>query len=166
MNWELKLLDPAGVDAALTKADRYRNLNQPEEAESICQDVLAVAPDHQRALVIMGLSLTDLFKTDWLRAFDLAIAAFRRLENEYERVYYTAVAWERYAKAQLEHGSSYNAAHAFEHALALFEEAEGLAPRGDPDPILRWNRCVRAIRTHADVAEAMHAPREENVLGD
>ena len=39
---ELKPLSRDAVDAALAKAERYRFLNEPGEAESICLDILAV----------------------------------------------------------------------------------------------------------------------------
>ena len=42
MAFELKRLPRASLDAALAKAEHYRDLNQPEEAESICRDVLDV----------------------------------------------------------------------------------------------------------------------------
>jgi len=43
---ELKTISIESVDGALAKAELYRFLNDPEEAESICHDVLAVAPAH------------------------------------------------------------------------------------------------------------------------
>ena len=55
---------------------------------------------------------------------------------------------------------------AFEHALALFEQAEALRP-DLPDPVLRWNRCVRLLTTHPSLRAALVAPREDEVhLGD
>ena len=42
MEFTLKTISPEGIEAALSKAEVYRFLNEPEEAESICQDVLAV----------------------------------------------------------------------------------------------------------------------------
>jgi hypothetical protein len=45
-------LKPLSVDAipsALVNAERYRFLNEPGEAESICLDVLAVDPANQAA---------------------------------------------------------------------------------------------------------------------
>ena len=53
--FELKPLSHEGIPAALEKAMRYRLLNEPGEAESICHDVLRIDPDNQQALVI-GLS--------------------------------------------------------------------------------------------------------------
>ena len=48
--FELKLLSTGAIPAALAQAERYRLLNEPGEAESICLDVLRVDPEHQDAL--------------------------------------------------------------------------------------------------------------------
>ena len=72
---ELNPLHPDAIPKALQKAERYRLLAEPEEAESICLDVLAVEPDHHAALVTLLLSLTDQFRSDagecYLRAKEL-----------------------------------------------------------------------------------------------
>src|SRR5215510_11710894 len=98
---ELKRLHKDAVPAALDKAERYRLLNEPAEAESICLDVLATDPNNQRALVILLLALTDRFckgyGVDATRAQDL----LPRLESPYERAYYAGVVCERRGKAQL-----------------------------------------------------------------
>ena len=47
MEFELKTLSPEAVARALAKAERYRLLNEPGEAESICLDALEVEPDNQ-----------------------------------------------------------------------------------------------------------------------
>ena len=59
--FELKPLSKDAIPKALEKADRYRLLNEPAEAESICLDILAAEPDNQRALVMLILALTDQF---------------------------------------------------------------------------------------------------------
>jgi hypothetical protein len=64
------------------------------------------------------------------------------------------VAWERAAKAHLERNEAHSAVTAFEHALRLFEKAEGMRP-DSPDPVLRWNRCVRLLSNHPSLREAM-----------
>ena len=53
--YELKRLTKEAVPRALEKAERYRLLNEPTEAESICQDILRVEPDNQPALVVLLL---------------------------------------------------------------------------------------------------------------
>jgi tetratricopeptide (TPR) repeat protein len=164
MEFKLKRLEHKNLDDAIAMARHYRDLNQPEEAESICRDILEVSPDHEEAWRTLGLALTDRFPKDWVHLFDEAIAAFGRLKSHYDRVYYSGVAWERFAKAQLEAGGAHNAIHAFEEAMQRFEEAERLGDKDSPDPILRYNRCVRAITTHPDLVRASgvpHAPKYE-----
>src|SRR5438046_3872512 len=48
--FELKPLSQEALPAALERATRYRLLNEPAEAESICLDVLRTDPDNQQAL--------------------------------------------------------------------------------------------------------------------
>ena len=55
--YTLKPLAKAAIPGALEKAERYRLLNEPLEAESICRDVLAVEPDNQQASIILLLAL-------------------------------------------------------------------------------------------------------------
>jgi len=167
--YELKRLPGNSVEQALIKADHYRELNQPEEAESICRDVLAVRANHDGALKLLGLALTDQMHTAWTRVFDEVLDIFGRLATEYERVYYAGIAHERYAKAQLEQGHAHNATVSFETALDLYARAEQIAPpEALADPILRWNRCVRMLTTHPDLREASGPSRGvmHSVLGD
>ena len=64
MEFELKTISKAGIPEAISKAELYRSLNEPEEAESICRDILAVEPEHQLALRLLGLAITDQFCGD------------------------------------------------------------------------------------------------------
>ena len=68
----LKPISREGIPAALEKAHLYRMLNQPQQAESICLDVLAADPAHQQALVTLLLALTDQFPRSLQPAFDRA----------------------------------------------------------------------------------------------
>jgi len=167
--YALKRLPTNSIEQALSKADHYRELNQPEEAESICRDILAVRPDHDDALKLLGLSLTDQFRTAWTHVFDETLAVFERLATEYERVYYAGIAYERCAKAQLEHGQAHNAFVSFETALEHFARAEQIAPpESSADPVLRWNRCVRMLNDHPELRDASGPARGamHSVLGD
>jgi tetratricopeptide (TPR) repeat protein len=155
--YRLKRLGERNLAAALSKAEQYRALNEPEEAESICRDVLAESPDDQHALRTLGLALTDRFAHEWSGIFDEAVAVFRKLTNTYERVYFIGVAWERCGKAQLLKGQSNNAAHSLERAMEHFSEAERIGPKDAPDPVLRWNRCVRLIDAHPELVEGIGA---------
>jgi tetratricopeptide (TPR) repeat protein len=166
MGFELKRLPHAGVDAAIAKAEHYRDLNQPEEAESICLDVLELEPGHVKAWKLLGLAITDRFPSGQVGLLEQAIHAFEKLQDPYERAYHLGVAWERAAKAHVEKNESHSAVTAFEHALELFEKAERMRPEL-PDPVLRWNRCVRLLKSHPALRAAIVAPREDEVhLGD
>ena len=48
-------VSPEGIPGALSKAERYRFLNEPWQAESICRDVLAIDPNNVLALTVLGL---------------------------------------------------------------------------------------------------------------
>src|SRR5438445_13610084 len=61
MTFELKTLSPEAVPRALAKAERYRLLNEPGEAESICRDALQAEPENQDAVVTLLLAVTDQF---------------------------------------------------------------------------------------------------------
>jgi tetratricopeptide (TPR) repeat protein len=147
MSYALKHIHPDGIDAALQKADRYRELNQPAEAESICRDVLAVDAGNQLALRILGLALTDQLGPSSGSRFAEAQSVFRRLTDPYEHAFYTGLAFERQAKADLTARVPLRSIRPlFDQALAHYAEAEALRPPGNDDAILRWNSCVRAIQ--------------------
>ena len=46
---------------AIRKAEHYRLMNEPEQAESICRDVLDAEPGDQERLTVLILALTDRF---------------------------------------------------------------------------------------------------------
>src|SRR5262245_61420216 len=103
--FELKPLSTDGIPAALEKAVRYRLLNEPGEAESICHDVLRIDPDNQQALVILLLALTDRFGKGYAVGVTQAQEFLPRLRDPYERAYYDGIIRERRAKALLQHGT-------------------------------------------------------------
>ena len=144
--FELKPLSPDAVPRALAKAERYRLLNEPNEAQSICLDVLAADPGNQDALTTMLLALTDQFVSD-RSAVHEAQTLVSRLKDEYERAYYTGIVYERETRAYLERKNVVRSAayDGFRHAMEWYERAEALRPPGNVDAVLRWNSCVRAI---------------------
>src|SRR6185369_8296758 len=157
---ELKQLHKDGIPAALAKAERYRLLNEPGEAESICRDILDVEPGSQPALISLILALTDQIPQD-TRAFATALAASARLDSAYDRAYYAGIAWERRAKAYYYANDRTSHHHAYEwviEALRLFAEAETYRAPGNDDSVLRWNACVRFLTRHNELA-----PRPEEV---
>jgi hypothetical protein len=146
MQFELKPISTAGIHEALEKAERYRLLNEPSLAESICLDVLHINPENQKAVVMLLLALTDQFGHG--AAPGKARELLSRLSSEYERHYYAGIIWERWAHAQLRKGSpnSAFAAHdALREAMACYEQAGAMRPDGNDDDILRWNTCARIL---------------------
>jgi hypothetical protein len=156
----LKPISRDSVAGALAKAERYRLLNEPTEAESICRDILEIAPANREARISLILALTDEFPQDD-RAFSSAVEETARLESAYDRAYYSGIAWERRAKAFHAAGRLGSSGHVYDwiiKALGLFEEAERLRPAGNDDPILRWNACLRFLERHKTVG-----PKAEDV---
>jgi hypothetical protein len=156
----LKPISRDSVAGALAKAERYRLLNEPTEAESICRDILEIAPANREARISLILALTDEFAQD-NRAFARAVEEAAGLESAYDRAYYAGIAWERRAKAFHEAGRLGSGGPVYDwivRALGLFQEAERLRPAGNDDPILRWNACVRFLERHKKVG-----PKAEDV---
>jgi len=150
MQLNLKPISRAGIPEAISKIELYRNLNEPGEAESICRDILAVEPDNQPALRLLGLAITDQFDGGISDRYSEAEAVFQRLTNEYERIYHCGILHERKAKARLRAGRPpYTVLPIFEEAMRFFEEAERISPPNNDDAILRWNRCVRLLQTRS-----------------
>jgi hypothetical protein len=146
MQFQLKPISKAGVSEALERAERYRLLNEPSLAESICLDVLEIEPENRRALVTLLLAITDQF------GHGAAVAKARellpRLKSEYEQHYFAGIIWERSAHAQLRKGSPNAAFSAYEgliRAMHCYEQAIELRPQGNDDAILRWNTCARIL---------------------
>jgi tetratricopeptide (TPR) repeat protein len=148
MDYTLRQISTAGIAEAIAKVELYRYLNEPEEAESICRDILAVAPQQQLAIRFLGLTITDQFTGGGRDRDREAEEVFQGLSDRYERTYYTGIAYERRAKAQLRAGQPpHTLRPLFERALRCFDEAEKIRPAGNDDAILRWNRCVRLLQT-------------------
>src|SRR5262249_41481949 len=148
MQFELKVLSPEAVARALTKAERYRLLNEPAQAESICLDALQADPDNQEALVTLLLALTDQFDGGAATVVSEAWRCVDRLRDEYERAYYAGIIWERRAHAQLRRGTPGCGPRAFEwlrEAMTCYERAEVIRPPGNDDARLRWNTCARLL---------------------
>jgi hypothetical protein len=144
--FELKSLSAGAIPAALAKAERYRLLNEPEEAESICLDILAVDPTNQDALVMLLLALTDQFQSGPSDLPGRAREVVPRLQGEYAQAYYAGIISERRARAAMALGLPASGATAYEwlrEAMAAYEKAAALRTAGNDDPLLRWNTCVR-----------------------
>jgi tetratricopeptide (TPR) repeat protein len=147
MELKLKTISQNGISEAISKATLYRYLNEPEEAESICHDILAIEPNHQVAWRMLGLAITDQFIGQSWDRFGEAEGAFLRLTDPYEREYYMGLLHERRAKAQMRAGRPAQIlVGLFKEAMGHFEEAEKIHPPDNDDAVLRWNRCVRLLQ--------------------
>jgi hypothetical protein len=158
--YELKQLHRDAIPAALERAERYRLLNEPIDAESICEDVLVVEPDNQAAQVMLLLALTDQFGEQLGVPLARARTIAARLSDPYSRLYYGGLVAERAAKAHLKRGgvaAGHIAYQLLHDALAAYAQAAPLAPPGNDEGILRWNTCVRMLGSSAQIAPA---PRE------
>ena len=148
----LKPLTLSAVPAALAKAERYRLLNEPEQCESICEDVLRADPDNHAARVMLILAITDSFPNTTEaagRAMNLAAG----LPSDYERSYYAGLVAERRARALLSHGGlgRRGASQWLQQAMAAYDRADALRPPDNDDARLRWNACARVFNAHPDL---------------
>lgn len=164
MPHQLKSISKPGIPEAVAKAELYRYLNEPEEAESICRDILAIDANHQLALRMLGLAITDQFTGAPADRYAEVQSIFQSFRDPYERNYYTGLLLERRAKAQLHSGCS---AHILlpliEDAMRCFAEAEKIRPAGNDDSILRWNRCVRLLESRPEF-HAVHPGPSANAF--
>jgi len=155
--FKFKLLSPEAIPAALARIERYRLLNEPKCAESICRDILAIDPGNKQAAIDLVLSLTDQLPVsmDFREAQDTA-AGF---EDKYDQAYYSGIVRERRAHATLGRGnpgSGTIAWHLLREAMKFYEAAEKLRPPGNDDAIIRWNTCARVILQHDSVKPDDH----------
>jgi tetratricopeptide (TPR) repeat protein len=160
MQFELKPLSRTAIPAALERAHLYRLLNEPWQAESICEDVLRIDPRNQTALLTLLLAMTDQFETQisTTRTRDVLSA----INGEYERAYYEGIVLERAARARMRQGlpgACFKAYEEFSQAMRWYERAEVLRPSGNDDALLRWNTCARTLASNHDLR-----PRPEEAL--
>lgn len=154
----LKSLSKDAIPAALEKAERYRLLNEPGEAESICLDILRVDPENQQAIIMLLLALTDRFEKGYGVSETQAKELLARMTSEYDRAYYSGIVAERRAKMKLRQNTPdcrFQAYDLLREAMNWFEKAEPIRPAGNDDALLRWNTCARIIARNNLV------PREE-----
>ena len=154
MHFELKSISEESIPGALEKVERYRLLNEPSLAESICLDILAIVPDNQAALISLLLARTDQFDlhVDVKAAQDV----LAQIRGDYERAYYQGIIWERMGQTRLRRGGTGagpSAYHALRDAMDHYEEAMKFAISGNDDAILRWNTCARVIMQNPDIRE-------------
>lgn len=148
---ELKPLSKDAIPQALEKAMRYRLLNQPWQAESICRDILRTDPDNQEAIYTLILAITDQFEAKYKTSLQKAREMVSKLTDPYQREYCLGLIFERQAKAALKRTTPRAGFIAFEYlgrAIQHYENAEKNRPEKNEDSILRWNACVRFVKQH------------------
>jgi hypothetical protein len=163
--FELKLLSHEAIPAALEKAHRYRLLNEPEQAVSICQDILRLDPEHQEALTTLLLALTDRFADARPVPPHQARALLPRFHSEYDREYFAGIISEREGIAWLRSDKPRCGSAAylcFREAMSCYERAENIRPPANDDALLRWNSCARMIMSHPDVVPSEEATAPVN----
>jgi hypothetical protein len=143
--FQLKPISEAAIARAVEKAERYRLLGEPEEAESICRDVLSVQKDNQPALVSLLLAITDQFgkHPEVLPIHAQKIA--RRLRGEYQRAYYSGILCERWVKANVHAGKTDGMFGWIQEAMEWYRDAQAVSEPGNDDAVLRWNAVVRFL---------------------
>lgn len=149
--FQLKLISREAIPNALQKAERYRLLNEPFLAESICHDILDSEPNNHQALIIMLLAITDQFGRHTSVDVNRARQLLPLMNNEYDRHYYSGIIYERQGIAILNMETIEGHFAAYERltvAMEHFEKAEAIRPPGNDDSILRWNTCARLIMSH------------------
>ena len=158
--FELKALSSGAIPAALAQAERYRLLNEPTEAESICLDILDIEPDHQEALTTMVLALTDQFPdSGHARAAKEADERVAQVRDEYKRLYLSGIVRERRGKAVLRSerpGSGPTAQEWLKEAMSCYERAEAIRPAGNDEALLRWNTCARLLTSIPPAEQGTH----------
>jgi hypothetical protein len=166
MKFQLKPISREAVGEALQMAGRYRLLNQPWAAQSICEDILAIEPENQDALVTLLLAITDQLD-DGISETEARVL-LPRLDSEYQRAYYAGIIAERSAKAALKMahpGSHARAGDALRYAMSCFEKAEALRPVANDDAVLRWNTCARILMRNPALQQEVEE-RHQEVLGE
>ena len=149
--FQIKPISKESIPAALEKAERYRSLNEPMLAESICLDILEADPNNYKAIIILILAITDQFDTPSLSHVNKAKQLVAGLKEEYDRLYYSGLICERQGKSRLGKQMPDGGAAAYEwltEAMHFYEKAEAIRPPGKDDSILRWNTCARQIMSH------------------
>lgn len=156
-----KPISRESLPAALQKAERYRLINDPSSAESICLDVLTVEPENQQALVTLLLAITDQFGEAPTEGVRRAREVLPRLDDEYQRAYYGGIICERCAKAQVRAGAPGSGEMAYgwlAEAMSWYEQAESRRPAGHDEAILRWNTCARLLARNPHLRPGVEEP--------
>lgn len=152
---ELKTLSAKALPSALAKAKTYRFLGEPDEAESICLDILEVEPNNQDALIQLLLSLTDKFSHGDLRdCYARAREIVDKLDDTYCKYYYVGIIFEKRAKCHLKKegpGAVEASYEWFIKAMAAYDKALSDCDPDNQDAVMRWNSCARILNNNPEI---------------
>jgi len=165
--FELKRLSKDAIPAALQKVERYRLLNEPEQAESICEDILAVDPENQSALVHRILAITEQFSNGANVRVAEAQALLPAFHREFDRAYYAGIICERRARSLTTNsspGSGFVAYGWFCEAMNWYEKAQAMSRPGNEDAVLRWNTCARYLNANPQIVPSPEERAEPMML--
>ncbi|HLK16213.1 MAG TPA: hypothetical protein VKT78_15515 [Fimbriimonadaceae bacterium] len=162
---ELKQISKDAIAHALGLGERYRLLNEPDQAASICRDILAVDPGNQDATRMLLLALTDQFGRKRGVNLSECETLAQGMKNEYDRSYYSGVAYERWARALLQEPTPKHVVGEWlRKALECYHDAESVREAGNDDSLLRWNTIVRLMQRFPDLQAESSA--HEHHFGD
>jgi len=149
---DLKPISKKAVPAAIEKANHYRLLNQPWQAESICRDILRTDPDNQSVTYTLVLAITDQFEHGKFKtSLAKALETVSKLNDKYQAEYCTGLIYERQGLAAYKRRTpraGYIAYEYFQRAMNHYEAAEKIRPESNDESVLRWNACARLIQKH------------------
>ena len=163
---ELKSGGPGEIKADIVERDGEIWMIKTCPDHGRFEDILAIDPENQEALVMLILAITD--QLDEGASEREAREFIKRLTSPYQRAYYAGIVSERVAKAVLRAGlpgGGFAAHEALEDAMRSFEQAEELRPLGNDDAILRWNTCARILMRNPSI-QPRREDRYEEVLGE
>ena len=148
--FQLKRISKESIPSAIEKAERYRLLDEPGLAESICLDILEADPQNTKAVIILLLSITDQFGSTSSGDINRARQLLPKLQNDYEKNYYAGIICEREGIAIFNRNThaQFTVYEWLTEAMEFFEKAEAIRPTGNDDAIMRWNTCARLIMRH------------------
>ena len=151
---EIKQISKEAIPAAFERAERYRLMNEPGDAESICYDILNVNPDNKQALILLLLVLSEQFEAGLGQFYRKVVEILPKIQGKYQRWFYEGIVYQRRAKYHLKKqgtGSGWLAYDWFQKAMQCFEKAIEIRPAGNDDAIMRWNACARVINSNKDI---------------
>ena len=152
----LKPISHESVAGALAKAERYRLLDEPAEAESICRDILAIEPEQPARA---DRPRSGAHRSDPARSQGLQ-----------PRPRYRRASCNRPTIAPTMRASPGSAAprpcttpaptapatrlRMAGQSARPFRRSRTPAPAGNDDALLRWNTCVRFLARHRELVPA------------